>query len=313
MEPETGEVLGMAAVPSYDPADHVNFEKSLYVNPVVAAAFEPGSILKVLVMASAIDARGVEPETKCGRCGGPREIGGYKIETWNQKYYPESTMKEIIQHSDNVGMVFVAEELGRSKLVTYLKNFGLGEVTGIDLQDEASPRLRPENQWKSIDLATVSFGQGVAVTPIQMIQAVGAIANGGAMMKPFVVKEVREENVVSKVKPVMVRRVIKSETGKIITEMMVNAVDQGEAKWAKPKGYRIAGKTGTAQIAVAGRYDEEKTVASFVGFAPAEKPRFVMLVTLQEPVFSPWGAETAAPLWFEMAAELFTYYGISPQ
>ncbi|MFH1840794.1 MAG: penicillin-binding protein 2 [Candidatus Shapirobacteria bacterium] len=313
MEPQTGEVIGMAAFPSYDPANYTDFDRNLYVNPVVADAYEPGSILKVLIMASALDAGAVEAETRCSRCAGPREIGGYTLETWDKNYYPESTMREVIQHSDNVGMIFTAEELGKDKLLAYLKDFGLGKTVGIDLQDEASPQLRPDKQWRSIDLATASFGQGIAVTPIQMVQAVGAIANKGKMMRPFVVKEVIGEKGINQVKPVEVRQVIKPETAEITKEMMINAVDQGEAKWAKLGEYRIAGKTGTAQIAVAGHYDEKKTIASFIGFAPADEPKFVMLVTLREPTSSPWGSETAAPLWFEIAKELFTYYGSSPQ
>jgi cell division protein FtsI/penicillin-binding protein 2 len=146
-----------------------------------------------------------------------------------------------------------------------------------------------------------------------MIRAVAAIANGGKLVKPYVVKEViSDQEGKTEISPKIGGEILKPATTMIMTEMMVNAVDNGEAKWAKPKGYRIAGKTGTAQIAVAGHYDKEKTIASFVGFAPADDPKFVMLVTLREPASSPWGAETAAPLWFNVAKEIFTYYGIQP-
>jgi len=303
----------MASLPNYDPAYYWKYDKSLFPNPVIASSYEPGSTFKVLVMAAAIDSGVVSPETRCDKCSGPRNISGYTIRTWNDKYFPNSTMTEIIQHSDNVGMVFVSEKLGKEKLLAYIKNFGFGKPTGIDLQEEVSPPLRPDSEWKPIDLATASFGQGIAVTPLQMVRAVGAIANKGKLVKPFVVKKIIGEDKEKEIPLPEGVQVIKASTAAIITEMMVNAVDNGEAKWAKPKGFRIAGKTGTAQIPVAGHYDEEKTIASFVGFAPADEPKFVMLVTLREPTSSPWGSETAAPLWFDIASELFTYFGILPE
>ena len=313
MSPRNGAILAMASLPNYDPAGYWKYDKSLFPNPVIASSYEPGSTFKVLVMAAAIDSGVVSPDTCCDKCGGPRNISGYTIRTWNDKYFPNSTMTEVIQHSDNVGMVFVSEKLGKEKLLEYLERFGFGRPTGVDLQEEISPTLRPKSEWKPIDLATVSFGQGIAVTPLQMVRAIGAIANKGGLLKPFVVEKVIGEK---EEKEILVKEeisVIKPSTARVITEMMVNAVDNGEAKWAKPKGFRIAGKTGTAQIPVAGHYDEEKTIASFVGFAPADEPKFVMLVTLREPTSSPWGSETAAPLWFDIAKELFTYYGVLPE
>ncbi|MGB9706665.1 MAG: peptidoglycan D,D-transpeptidase FtsI family protein [Microgenomates group bacterium] len=313
MEPKTGAILAMASLPTYDPANYWKYDKSLFPNPVIASSYEPGSTFKVLVMAAALNEGVVTPQTRCEKCDGPRNISGYTIRTWNDKYFPDSTMVEVIQHSDNVGMVFVGEKLGSEKLVDYLEKFGFGQPTGIDLQEESSPRLRPKSEWKPIDLATASFGQGIAVTPLQMVRAVGVIANEGRLVKPFVVKKVIGEDGEKEIPIKEATQVIKPTTARVVTEMMVNAVDNGEAKWAKPKGFRIAGKTGTAQIPVAGHYDEEKTIASFVGFAPADEPKFVMLVTLREPTSSPWGSETAAPLWFDIAKELFTYYGILPE
>jgi len=312
MDPKTGGILAMASFPSYDPSDFVNFGKELFPNPVVAESFEPGSIFKVLVMAAAINEKVVSPGDRCPKCGGPVKIGEYTIKTWDEKYRQNETMSEIIQHSDNVGMAYVAEKLGVQKMVSYLKKFGIGERTGIDLEEETTPALREEKDWVPIDLATAGFGQGVAVTPIQMVRAVGAIANGGKLVKPLVVRKIKSGGQEIEIKPEVEREVISETTAKIITEMMVNAVEKGEARWAKPKGYRIAGKTGTAQIPIAGHYDKEKTIASFIGFAPADNPRFVMLVTLREPTSSPWGSETAAPLWFEIAKEIFIRWGIVP-
>lgn len=312
MEPNTGAIVGLTSLPSYDPEIYFNFDKKLFPNPAVASSYEPGSTFKVLVMAAALNEGLVKPDTRCDKCAGPLSISGYSIKTWNEKYYPDTTMTEVIQHSDNVGMVFVAEKLGIEKLHSYLEKFGMGESTGIDLQEESSPPLRPADEWKEIDLVTASFGQGVALTPMQMLRAVEAIANKGVLMTPYVVNKVVDEKGATDIPLKKGKEVIKPITAKMMTEMMVNAVENGEAKWAKPKGFRIAGKTGTAQIPVAGHYDKDKTIASFVGFAPADDPKFVMLVMLREPTSSPWGSETAAPLWFSIAEELFTYYGILP-
>lgn len=306
MDPKTGGILAMASFPDYDPNFYWSSDKNLFPNPAVAKSFEPGSIFKVLVMSAAIDSRVIKAEDKCS-CEGPRTIGEYTIRTWNDKYYPGSTMIDIIAHSDNIGMVYVGEKLGKDKLLDYLKKFGIGSMTGIDLEDETSIPLKSERELSPIDLATLSFGQGVAVTPIQIVSAVSAIANGGKLVEPHVVSKIIGEDKEININPKVIRDVISPQTAKIITEMMVNAVDQGEAKWTKLSNYRIAGKTGTAQIPIKGHYDKEKTNASFIGFAPADSPKFVMLVTLQEPSSSPWAAETAAPLWFDLAKELFVH------
>ena len=307
LEPKTGAVIAMASLPGYDPSQFHRYDEKLYKNPVVSEAYEPGSAFKVLVMAAALEEGAVKPETRCTICDGPVNIGGYTIRTWNDEYHPEMTVREVIQYSDNVGMVFTASKLGLAKLHEYLVRFGIGEKTGIDLEEETAASLRPKEEWKEIDIATAAFGQGIAVTGIQMVRAVAAIANNGIMMVPQVVQRVEGDRTVE-IQPKIVKRVVSEET-----EMLVNAVENGEAQWARPKGFKIAGKTGTSQIPVAGHYDEEKTIASFIGFAPADDPKFVMLVKLREPGTSPWGSETAAPLWFSIAKDLFYYYGIQPQ
>lgn len=313
MDPKTGGILAMASFPSYDPARFTDFDKLLYKNPIVASSYEPGSTFKVFVVATALENHAVTPGTVVDESG-PVAIGEYSIKTWNNQYHGPITVTKVLEYSSNVGMVAVQRLLGQPKLLGAIHNFGFGEATGVDLQEEFSPDLRPDREWHEIDYATASFGQGIAVTPIQMVRAVGAIANNGWLMEPHVVAEIRGGNgkVVS-VKPKKIRQVISSATANVLTEMMIAAVDNGEAKWAKPHGYRIAGKTGTAQIPVAGHYDEKKTIASFVGFAPADNPKFVMLVTLREPSSSPWGSETAAPVFFDIARDLFSYYGIPPQ
>ena len=312
MDPFTGGILAMANLPKYDPVFYYHFDKSLFKNPVIAETFEPGSIFKIFVMAAALDQDLITPETKCDICDKPFKIDKYTIRTWNNKYFPDTTMTEVIQHSDNVGMVFVGQKLGIENFLAYLKRFGFGEKTNIDLQEEITPYLKAKKKWSYVDLATAAFGQGVSVTGIQILRAAAAIANGGELLQPRMVKEIISDQKSINVKPKVLRRAIKPKTAQMVKEMMVNAVEKGEAKWAKIKGYKIAGKTGTAQIPIAGHYDKEKTIASFLGFAPADKPRFVMLVTLKELSSSPWASETAAPLFFNIARELFVYWGIQP-
>lgn len=305
MEPQTGRILAMVSLPNYDPGSYRDFDPYLYKNPTISDGFEPGSTFKVLMMAAALDTHAVSPDTICDICGSQVTVSDYPIKTWNEKYYPGSNMVEVIQHSDNVGMVFVSRRLGHSRELEYIKKFGFGKLTGIDLQEESSPALRPEKNWVDIDYATASFGQGIAVTPVQMVRAVAAIANRGFMPTPRMVDKVVTGSLTKNISTSPSVAVISPITAAQMTQIMVNAVDNGEAKWAKPAGVSIAGKTGTAQIPVLGHYDKDKTIASFVGFAPAEKPKFVMLVTLREPQTSPWGSETAAPLWFDISRDIF--------
>lgn len=310
MDPKTGGILAMASYPSYDPASFGAYDRNLYPNPVVASSYEPGSTFKVLVMSGALQEGAVKSDTMMDETG-PVPVSGYQIRTWNNQYHGPISMAQILEYSSNVGMVFVQQKMGKDNFLKYLHAYGIGEPTGIDLQEESSPNLRADRDWKDIDLATASFGQGIAVTPIQMVRAVAAIANGGSLMEPHMVKEIIDASGKKvEIQPKKIRQVVSTATASTLTEMMILAVDRGEAKWAKPAGYRIAGKTGTAQIPVAGHYDPTKTNASFIGFAPADNPRFVMLVTLAEPQSSPWGSETAAPLFFAIAKDLFMYYSI---
>ncbi len=312
MDPKTGAILALASFPNYDPLKYFDYPKEYYKNSSVADQYEPGSTFKVLVMAAAINENVVKPDTKCDICSGPISLGGFVIRTWDNKYFPDSSMKDVIVHSDNTGMVYAGKKLGLDKFYTYLENFGFGSPTNIDLQDEFSPDIRQKSKWGEIDLATASFGQGIAVTPIQMVKAVSAIANGGNLMEPHVVKKIVDDRNSFEIKPKVIRQIIEDSTAAQIKEMMVAAVNEGEAKFARPKGFKVAGKTGTAQIPVAGHYDPNKTIASFVGFAPADDPKFVMLIRYDQPTASIFGAETAAPTFFEIAKELFTYYKIAP-
>lgn len=313
MNPKTGEILALASFPTFDPRNYASYTEELFRNTFISDLYEPGSTFKPIIMSSALDSKVVKPDTKCNICSGPISIGGFDIHTWNDKYYPNISMVETIQRSDNTGMVFVSQKLGLDKAISYLDKFGIGKNTGIDLQGEVSGVLKSKEQWYEVDLATTAFGQGISITPIELLSAIASIANGGKRMEPHVVMAVENENgSIIKISPKAITSPIKAETAKMMTEIMVNAVNKGEASWARLKGYRIAGKTGTASIPIAGHYDPNQTIASFVGFAPAEDPKFVMLVILDRPTTSIYGAETAAPIFFDIARSILTYYRVTP-
>lgn len=312
MDPFTGEIMAMASLPSYDPAKYWEYSNELFKDPVISDSFEPGSIFKPIVMASALDAGVVTPDTTCDICDKALDVDGYQIETWNNEYHPNSTMDQVIINSDNVGMSFVGQKLGANTLYSYIQKFGIGQLTGIDLQGESAPILRLRGTWSNVDLDTASFGQGVAVTGIQMVRAISVIANGGYLVTPHVVTQIQGNGWQQNVNVPPLQRIISQKAANETTQMMADAANLGEAKWTKIPGFTVAAKTGTAQIPVAGHYDPTNTNHSFIGFAPIDHPKFVMLVTLDAPTSSKWAAETAAPLWYGVAKDLFPYLGIQP-
>lgn len=313
MNPKTGEILAMSNFPTFDPTGYRVYSDDLYKNPFISDLYEPGSTFKPLVMSSALDANLVKPTTKCNICAGPISMGGYVIHTWNDKYFKDINMIETIQRSDNTGMVFVAQKLGVKKMSEYLEKFGIGNLTQIDLQGEVFSPLKPQGEWYEVDLATTGFGQGISITPIELLNGISAIANEGKRMEPHVVSAVENlDGSLVKIEPKVLDNPISAQTAKVMAEIMVNAVNKGEASWARLKGYRIAGKTGTASIPIAGHYDPNQTIASFVGFAPSNDPKFVMLVIINRPTTSIYGSETAAPIFFDIAKSILSYYGISP-
>jgi len=313
IDPKTGSILAMVSYPTFDPRQYQEYSDDLYKNKFVSNLYEPGSTFKPLVMSAAFNEKLLTPQSKCPICAGPVSVGGYDLHTWNDEYQANATMLEVIQHSDNTGMVYTAQKLGLSKMLNYIDRFGIGKITGIDVEGEVAPEIKPQNEWYDVDLATTGFGQGISVTPIELLTAFSSIANKGIMMEPHIVSSVIDvEGKVTNIEPKEVGRPITPETAAVMTEVLVNAVNKGEAKWAKTPGYRVAGKTGTASIPIEGKYDPTKTIASFIGFAPANNPKFVMLVILDRPTARIYGAETAAPIFFTIAKDLFTYYGLAP-
>jgi cell division protein FtsI/penicillin-binding protein 2 len=312
-DPNTMEILGMSCLPDFDPTTYYDFSEDVFQNSAISMLYEPGSIFKPLVMAAALQERVLRPDDTMDETG-PIKIGEYQIQTWDNKYEGKITMTRILEKSSNVGMVYVGQKLGDKKLHDYLIKFGLGKTTNIDLQGEASGFMRPDNSWYPIDYATATFGQGIVVTPIQMIRAFSAIINGGHMMQPYVVKQMISSNGdVNNVKPKEISRILDDRSSMLIRKMLQSTFEHGEIKPDIPPGYTVGGKTGTAQIPIAGHYDASKTIASFVGFAPVDKPKFIVLISLKAPSSSIYGSETAEPLFFDIAKDLFVYYNIPAQ
>lgn len=314
LDTESGAILAAASYPTFDPQKYYDSDPANYKNPILSSLYEPGSTFKVLVMAAAVDLGKVKPDTKCNICAGPVRIGDYQIRTWNNKYNANVTMNDVIVHSDNIGMTFVGQKIGVKNMVNYFNRFGIGAQTGIDLQGETTGIIRDPAVWRGIDLATASFGQGISLTPIQLVTAVNAIANDGVLVKPYIVSQIlTPDGKTIEIKRDRGSRIVSATAAKTVAMMMVNAVENGEAKWTKIKNWRIAGKTGTAQIPVAGHYDPNQTIASFVGFFPPSKPKITMLVLLNHPRTSIYGSETAAPIFFNIAGDLIKYYNLPPE
>lgn len=310
-DPGSLEILGLVCLPDFDPEKYYLFSEDYFRNTAIFSLYEPGSIFKPLIMAAALEEKAIKPDDFYNE-DGPVNIGEYTIRTWNDKYEGKISMTRILEKSSNVGMVYVGKKLGEKKIYQYLKKYGFGEKTNIDLQGEASGFLKPENNWYPIDYSTVTFGQGIAITPIQMLRAFTSVINGGNLLKPHVVLKFKSKEKEQDITPKIVNKTISKTTSEILKKMLVSTVENGEIKWLKPKDYQMAGKTGTAQIPIKGHYDPSKTIASFIGFAPVGEPKFIVLVILREPEVSPWGSETAAPLFFEIARELVMYYNIAP-
>lgn len=309
--PYTMELLSLVCLPDFDPTNYYDFPSQYYKNYSISNLYEPGSTFKPLVVAAAIQENAIKPDEIFDE-DGPIQMGKYYIRTWDNKYHGKVNVSQILEKSSNVGMVMIGEKLGNDKLFEYINKYGFGFPTGVDLQGEVAGTLKSRKYWYPIDYATATFGQGIAVTPIQMIRAFSAIVNGGKLMKPYVVQKIVEDDTERVREPKVEKQIINERTSLILKKMLVSTVENGEFKWAKPKGFVMGGKTGTAQIAVQGKYDPTKTIASFIGFAPADEPKFIALVVLREPSSSIWGSETAAPLFFDIAKELLLYYNITP-
>jgi cell division protein FtsI/penicillin-binding protein 2 len=316
MNPTTGEVLALATMPRMDLNEFWRYgevyPKDTPFNRAVSQAYEPGSVFKVLTMASALDSGAVAPDTTFVDTGAI-EIGGALIYNWNMGAWGPQDMTGCLRHSLNVCLAWVATQLGPNDFYRYLQAFGIGHLTGVDLSGEAVGRLKVpgDNDWYAADLGTNSFGQGVAATPIQMATAVSAIANEGVMMAPQIVRSVVNGGYQHNIEQRMIGMPIKAETAKTLTQMLAVSLET-ESSDALVEGYRVAGKTGTAEIPTPFGYTSNATNASFVGWGPVDDPQFLVYVWLEKPQSSPWGSVVAAPIFRRAVEKLVVLLNIPP-
>lgn len=332
MNPENGEILAMAAWPQLNPNEYEPWleeaeearqegeedeEPEGSEKPVIAPAasgqYEPGSTFKVLTMAAALDQGAVTPDQVFIDTG-EIEVGGHPIQNWDGSAWGPQTMTGCMRHSLNVCLAYVAsEELGAVPFYDYMQRFGIGQITGVDLAGEVPGQLRTPRDpgWTESDLGTNSFGQGVSVTPIQLLSAIASVANEGVMVQPHLVREVSGPQGEYWPQATVIGQPISADTARTMTAMLTQSLD-GETQYAKVPGYELAGKTGTAQIPTERGYDPNQTVASFVGWGPVSDPKFIVLVRLDRPSSSPWGSVVAAPVFQEVVERLVVFMGIPP-
>jgi cell division protein FtsI/penicillin-binding protein 2 len=315
MDPETGDLLAMASQPTYTPQSFQDFLETpeIFNNPAVSQQYEPGSVFKIITVAATIDAGVVTPDTMWYDPG-VFEVGGRVIYNWDGQGYGNRSVTEILGYSLNTGTAWLSTSLGAEQFYSHLQSFGFGRPTGVDLGSEASGQVKNpgDGLWHPSDLGTNAFGQGIAVTPLQMVTAVASLLNDGQLMQPRIVRAVVNQGVLEEL-PVVVRgQSVSPETAHLMQSMMADAVEM-ETQSALPDGWRVGGKTGTAQVPIPGGYHATDTIASFIGFAPADDPAFVMLVKLDRPLgIHQWGSQSAAPTFQRLATRMLNYFNIAP-
>jgi cell division protein FtsI/penicillin-binding protein 2 len=318
MDPRTFEILALASIPNYAPGSFFDFADQTplpFEDPATSLQYEPGSIFKVLTVAAALDSGTVTPETTYYDTG-ETEVGGQVIKNASREAYGEQAVSDVLIKSLNVGTAWLSTQMGPDTFYHYVRAFGIGQPTGIDLAGEVSGQLwlpGDFDNWHDANLGTNSFGQGLAVTPIQMVTAVATVANDGIRLRPHIVGRcIAADGTAIVSQPVVEAQPISASTAQQLSEMMVRVVEEG-APGAKVEGYRVAGKTGTAQIPIPGGYDKQRTIASFVGFGPVPDPQFVILIKLDRPKTSTWAVDTAAPAFSRLASRLFVVLDIPPE
>lgn len=313
-EPSTGKILAMAVWPDYDPNKYGQEKNvSVFSNPCVQGLFEPGSVFKPIIMGAGLEEKLVTPETKFFDKGSA-EIGGPSIYNFDKKAWGEQTMVGVLQNSINTGMVFIEQKLGKKAFLRYAQKFGLFEKTGVDIAGEIYSTNETLKKGYPRDFAVASFGQGIQITSLQLIQAISAIANEGKINKPYVVEKIiSSKGEVEENSPVFLRQVISKDTAIELSAMMVSVVEGGGGWRAKVPGYLVAGKTGTAQMSnPKGGYYDDRTIQSFIGFAPADSPKFLILIRLDNPKQSNAAASCAAPIFGKLAKYIIDLKQIPP-
>ena len=314
-DPFTGAILALASYPFFNPNQFRSQDRERWRIRAITDTYEPGSVFKAVFAAAAFEEQVVGREDLIFCEFGRYRYGGRTIHDF--KEYGWLSFAKVLQHSSNIGVVKVAHKLGKERYHRYIRRFGFGDKTGVDLPGEVAGKVRPHNAWYRIDLAAASFGQSVAVTPLQMVMAFSAIANGGLLMKPFIVDRVVDEDgrVLLRNRPEMVRRVVSRTTARTVADILKGVVAEGgTGTRAALAGFETAGKTGTSQKAdrVKGGYHKTKRIASFVGFVPASEPRFVLLTLVDEPTVNVYGGVVAAPLFRRIAAPALHALGVTP-
>ncbi|WP_053219766.1 stage V sporulation protein D [Virgibacillus senegalensis] len=302
VDPKTGGVLGMSSRPTFDPEQYQDYDASVYnKNLPIWSTYEPGSTFKIITLAAALEEDAVDLENEHFHDSGSIEVGGSTLHCWKSGGHGHQTFLEVVQNSCNPGFVTLGERLGKEKLFSYIDKFGFGKKTGIDLQGEGTGILfKPENIGP-VELATTAFGQGVSVTPIQQVMAVAAAVNGGYLYEPYVAAEwidSKTDKVIEKTEPTLRKKVISNETSKEIREALESVVAKGTGRSAYVEGYRVGGKTGTAQkVGEDGKYMSNNHIVSFIGFAPADDPEIVVYVAIDNPKNTvQFGGVVAAPI-----------------
>lgn len=314
LDPKTGAIIAMCGAPDYDPnLYNAVKDAKTFLNPATQQTYEPGSVMKALTLSAALDQGAITPDTTYTDSGKVK-IGGYTIENSDKKAHGVQTMNQVLEQSLNTGAVYAMEQIGPHMFNQYMQAYGFGQPTGIDL-GEVTGTIKSLSADKEIYAATASFGQGVTVTPLQLAAAYAAIANGGKLMRPYVIDRIQKADGTAQItQPQFVRQVIKPQTAAIISAMLVRVVELGHGKRAGVPGYFVAGKTGTAQIPdpKSGGYLPDLTIGTFAGFAPVEDPKFVMVVKLDKPRDVQFAESSAAPLFGDIAKFLLAYDHIPP-
>ncbi len=314
MDPKSGAIMAMATYPTFDLNNYSKVSSpDIYNNQVTLGSYEPGSIFKPLTMAAAINEGAVTPSTTYVDTG-EIKVGGYTIKNSDEKAHGTQTMSQILEESLNTGTVFLETKVGHKKFSDYINRFGYGKKVGFEVAESAGDLGNLKGNIE-VNYYTASFGQGISVTPLQLVKAFSGIANGGVMVKPYVVKQIiRNNGKVEDVGKTETEQVISAKTASEVAAMMVNVVEKGHGTKAAVKGYYVAGKTGTAQVPRKdGKgYEENNNIGSFIGFAPVEDPKFVMLVRINHPRSVKFAESTAAPAWGSMASFLLQHYKVPP-
>ncbi|MFL5662195.1 MAG: peptidoglycan D,D-transpeptidase FtsI family protein [Ktedonobacteraceae bacterium] len=317
----TGAVVAMAGAPSFDPNQYGSFANTrgclgtedVFLNPALYCAYEPGSTMKAVTMAAALDQRLITPDTTVYDPGYITFSDADVVRNWEDRGYGTETMTQVLEHSANVGSAYVAHTiLGPGRYYPYLTRFGFGQSTGIDSQEEIGNYRSPGNDpkgWSESDLTRQAFGQSILATPLQVAMAYQTIANAGVSMRPYLVASINNNGHIVTTQPQAVRHVISAHTAAILTDMLEHVVTNGLAQPVQIPGYTIAAKTGTATTQGT---DVSQTEASVAGFIPASNPQFVILVKIDRPQVTIYGGTAAAPLWKAIAQELMWYYHVSP-